>query len=129
MFVGRSRRVGVCACRVAKCRGTTGRFFLFLSGSQAVGFQGVQPQTYGLGLKEVWEVPEGRLTPGLVQHTLGWPLQQSAFAKTFGGSFLYHMSPNLVLAGFVVGLDYANPCVFLFPAAVDPLSGRPFNSP
>lgn len=71
--------------------------------------EGVPPQTYGLGLKEVWEVPEDKIRPGLVQHTLGWPLQHSLFDKTFGGSFLYHMKPNLVLVGFVVGLDYRNP--------------------
>ena len=48
--------------------------------------------------------------PGrFVQHTLGWPLQNSLMDKNFGGSFLYHMDPNLVLVGFVVGLDYANP--------------------
>jgi electron-transferring-flavoprotein dehydrogenase len=73
--------------------------------------EGVQPQTYGLGVKEVWEVPEDKIRPGLVQHTLGWPLQDGPFSKTFGGSFLYHMKPNLVLIGFVVGLDYANPYI------------------
>ena len=57
----------------------------------------------------MWEVPEEKAQPGLVQHTLGWPLQQSFFDKNFGGSFLYHMKPNLVLLGFVVGLDYQNP--------------------
>lgn len=70
---------------------------------------GAQPQTYGLGLKEVWEVPDGVCKPGFVMHTLGWPLQQGFFDKTFGGSFMYHMEPNLVLVGFVVGLDYENP--------------------
>jgi electron-transferring-flavoprotein dehydrogenase len=68
---------------------------------------GADPQTYGLGLKEVWRLPAGRTRPGLVQHTLGWPLQRSVY----GGSFLYHLAPDLVLAGFVVGLDYANPYV------------------
>jgi electron-transferring-flavoprotein dehydrogenase len=53
-------------------------------------------QTYGLGLKEVWEIPEAQCKPGFVQHTLGWPLQSGPFDKTFGGSFLYHMAPNLV---------------------------------
>jgi electron-transferring-flavoprotein dehydrogenase len=75
--------------------------------------EGVDVQTYGLGLKEVWEVPEGQFKAGFVQHTLGWPLQTGPFDKTFGGSFLYHMEPNLVLVGFVVGLDYQNP--FLNP--------------
>jgi electron-transferring-flavoprotein dehydrogenase len=68
---------------------------------------GVDPQTYGLGLKEVWRLPAGRTRPGLVQHTLGWPLSRSVY----GGSFLYHLAPDLVLAGFVVGLDYKNPYV------------------
>ena len=67
------------------------------------------PQTYGLGVKEVWEVPEENFKSGYVQHSLGWPLQSSLMDKNFGGSFLYHMDPNLVLVGFVVGLDYANP--------------------
>jgi len=70
---------------------------------------GAQPQTYAIGVKEVWQVPEENLTPGFVQHTLGWPLQSGLFDKNFGGSFLYHMKPNLVLIGFVVGLDYENP--------------------
>lgn len=70
---------------------------------------GKMPQTYGLGIKEVWEVPEENLQPGLVQHTLGWPLQTSPMSDVFGGSFLYHLEPNLVLVGLVVGLDYANP--------------------
>jgi len=74
---------------------------------------GADVQTYGLGLKEVWEVPEAQFQAGLVQHTLGWPLQGGPLDRTFGGSFLYHMEPNLVLVGFVVGLDYSNP--FLNP--------------
>jgi len=71
--------------------------------------EGAQPQTFGIGVKEVWQVPEENLNPGFVQHTLGWPLQSGLFDKNFGGSFLYHMAPNLVLIGFVVGLDYENP--------------------
>ena len=71
--------------------------------------EGKQEQTYGLGIKEVWEVPENLFKAGFVQHTLGWPLQSSIFDKTFGGAFLYHQEPNLVLAGLVVGLDYENP--------------------
>ena len=62
-------------------------------------------QSYGLGVKEVWEVPEANHRPGLIQHTTGWPLDSS----TYGGSFLYHMKPNLVHLGFVVGLGYENP--------------------
>jgi len=63
------------------------------------------PQAYSLGLKEVWEVDDDKLQPGLIQHTLGWPLPNDVY----GGSFLYHMEPNLVLVGLVVGLDYSNP--------------------
>jgi electron-transferring-flavoprotein dehydrogenase len=67
------------------------------------------PQAYGLGIKEVWQVPDAQFQSGFVQHTLGWPLQDSVWSKTFGGSFLYHQDPNLVLVGMVVGLDYQNP--------------------
>jgi len=70
---------------------------------------GADPQTYGLGVKEVWEIPEEKCTPGLVMHTYGWPLQKSLNDKVYGGAFLYHMAPNKVLCGFVVGLDYENP--------------------
>ena len=63
------------------------------------------PQKYGIGLKELWEVPKETHKPGLVQHTMGWPLGDS----TGGGSFLYHFGENLVSVGFVVHLDYANP--------------------
>jgi electron-transferring-flavoprotein dehydrogenase len=65
------------------------------------------PQTFGLGLKEVWRLPPGKTRPGFIQHSLGWPLPSSVY----GGSFLYHMAPDLVLVGLVVGLDYANPYV------------------
>ena len=70
-----------------------------------------QPQTFGLGVKEVWDIPEENFKPGLVQHTIGWPLQDGPLSKTFGGSFLYHMNPCKVLIGFVVGLDYENPYI------------------
>ena len=63
------------------------------------------PQKYGIGLKELWEIPKEKHKPGLVQHTMGWPLGDS----TGGGSSLYHFGENLVSAGFVVHLDYANP--------------------
>ncbi|MGH7057760.1 MAG: 4Fe-4S dicluster domain-containing protein, partial [Acetobacteraceae bacterium] len=63
------------------------------------------PQTYGLGVKELWEVPHERHQPGLVVHTVGWPLDN----RTYGGSFLYHWGENRVSVGFVVGLDYHNP--------------------
>lgn len=62
-------------------------------------------QTYGIGLKEIWEIPKEKHQPGLVLHTLGWPLDY----KTYGGSFLYHAEENKVYVGFVVALDYENP--------------------
>ena len=66
---------------------------------------GRDPQSYGIGLKELWEVDPAQSQPGLVVHTAGWPLD----ADTYGGSFLYHLDNNLVAVGMVVGLDYANP--------------------
>jgi len=63
------------------------------------------PQTYGLGLKELWQLPKGRAEPGLIQHTVGWPLD----ARTYGGSFLYHLDGDRAYVGFVAGLDYADP--------------------
>ena len=66
---------------------------------------GIDPQTYGLGIKELWEVAPAQHRAGLVIHTTGWPLD----AKTYGGSFLYHFENNQVAVGFVVGLDYQNP--------------------
>ena len=67
--------------------------------------EGADPQVYGIGLKELWEVPPDRHHAGLVVHTAGWPLD----AGTYGGSFLYHFENNLVAVGFVVGLGYVNP--------------------
>ena len=64
-----------------------------------------QPQKFGLGLKELWQVAPDKHKPGLVQHSFGWPLDNS----TGGGSFLYHFDDNLVSVGFVVHLNYANP--------------------
>jgi len=66
---------------------------------------GADPQVYGIGLKELWEVTAEKHEPGLVMHTAGWPLD----AATYGGSFLYHMENRQVAVGFVVGLGYANP--------------------
>ena len=67
--------------------------------------EGRDPQSYGIGIKEMWEVDPAQARPGLVTHTAGWPLD----ADTYGGSFLYHLDNNLVVVGMVVGLDYANP--------------------
>ncbi len=66
---------------------------------------GRDPQTYGIGVKELWEVPKEVHKPGLIIHTTGWPLDSA----TYGGSFLYHFGENLVAYGVVVGLDYTNP--------------------
>jgi electron-transferring-flavoprotein dehydrogenase len=66
---------------------------------------GVDPQTYGIGIKELWEIDPAKHRPGLVVHTIGWPLA----SDTYGGSFLYHLDNNQVSVGFVVGLDYRNP--------------------
>ncbi len=63
------------------------------------------PQTYGIGIKELWEIDPAKHKPGLVIHTAGWPLDNS----TYGGSFLYHLENNQVAVGFVVGLAYQNP--------------------
>jgi electron-transferring-flavoprotein dehydrogenase len=70
------------------------------------------PQSYGLGMKELWQLPEGRVQPGLIQHTLGWPLDSG----TYGGSFIYHLDKNRVYVGFVVGLDYTDPRLMPFEA-------------
>jgi electron-transferring-flavoprotein dehydrogenase len=67
--------------------------------------EGREPQKYGIGLKELWQVAPGKHQPGLVQHSFGWPLDNS----TGGGSFLYHFDDNLVSVGFVVHLNYSNP--------------------
>nr|WP_204301384.1 electron transfer flavoprotein-ubiquinone oxidoreductase [Stenotrophomonas maltophilia] len=66
---------------------------------------GVDPQTYGIGLKELWEVPAERHEKGLVVHTTGWPLP----SDTYGGGFVYYLEDNLVSIGYVVGLNYTNP--------------------
>ena len=67
--------------------------------------KGADPQVYGIGLKELWEVPAERHVPGLVLHSAGWPLDNG----TYGGSFLYHMENRQVAVGFVVGLGHRNP--------------------
>ncbi|HTT12031.1 MAG TPA: electron transfer flavoprotein-ubiquinone oxidoreductase [Burkholderiaceae bacterium] len=92
-----------------------GKYTLFAEGSRGhLGRQliarfklddGRDPQAYGIGLKELWDVDPKVHKPGLVVHTAGWPLD----AATYGGSFLYHMENNQVAVGFVVGLGYSNP--------------------
>ncbi|MDM0058009.1 electron transfer flavoprotein-ubiquinone oxidoreductase [Variovorax fucosicus] len=66
---------------------------------------GKDPQAYGLGVKEVWEIDPKRHQPGFVLHTAGWPMK----SDTYGGAFLYHMEDNKVTLGFITGLDYSNP--------------------
>ncbi|RDU97782.1 electron transfer flavoprotein-ubiquinone oxidoreductase [Trinickia dinghuensis] len=66
---------------------------------------GADPQVYGIGIKEVWDIDPAKHQRGLVVHTAGWPLD----TQTYGGSFLYHMGDNQVIVGFVVGLGYSNP--------------------
>lgn len=66
---------------------------------------GKDPQTYGIGVKELWEIDPKRHQPGFVMHTAGWPMDND----TYGGAFLYHMENNQVVLGFITGLDYANP--------------------
>ena len=67
--------------------------------------EGRDPQTYGIGIKEVWEIDPARHQPGFVMHTAGWPLDND----TYGGAFLYHAEDNKVALGFITGLDYSNP--------------------
>lgn len=81
------------------CRGTLAERVIKQFGLRA------QPQTYGLGIKEIWRVAEGKHRPGHVLHTLGWPLDSQAY----GGGFAYHMEDGLVAVGLVAGLDYKNP--------------------
>jgi electron-transferring-flavoprotein dehydrogenase len=93
----------------------TGKYTLFAEGARGslskmlikkLGLDAESgPQKFGIGLKELWEVPAEKHKPGLVQHTMGWPLDD----KTSGGSFLYHFRERLVSVGFVVHLDYDNP--------------------
>ncbi len=92
-----------------------GKYTLFAEGARGhLGKQliaqykldaGKDPQSYALGIKELWEIDPARHQPGLVVHTAGWPMA----ADTYGGGFLYHLEDNKVTLGFVTGLDYQNP--------------------
>ena len=83
------------------CRGSLSKQAIARFGLRA----GAQEQTFAIGIKELWEIPAAGHRPGLIEHSIGWPLR----ADTYGGSFLYHFGNNLVSYGFVVGLDYSNP--------------------
>jgi electron-transferring-flavoprotein dehydrogenase len=72
--------------------------------------EGRDPQSYALGVKELWEIPADQARPGLVVHTAGWPMDE----HTYGGGFLYHLEGNRVTLGFVTGLDYQNPWISPF---------------
>ncbi|AOH36153.1 4Fe-4S dicluster domain-containing protein [Luteimonas sp. JM171] len=67
--------------------------------------KGHDPQAYSIGIKELWQLPEDRVTPGKIVHTLGWP----ADSRTYGGSFIYHLENDQVAIGYVTGLDYEDP--------------------
>ena len=67
--------------------------------------EGVDPQTFAIGIKELWEIEPGKHHQGRITHTVGWPLDK----ETYGGSFIYHLEGNQVSLGFVIGLDYRNP--------------------
>src|SRR6185436_3260240 len=83
------------------CRGSLGR----LLEERFKLREGREPQVYGLGVKELWEIRPERHAPGLVVHSTGWPLD----AETYGGSFMYHLENHQVSVGYVVGLGYSNP--------------------
>ena len=83
------------------CRGSLSKSLMARYGLR----EGVDPQTYGIGLKELWELDPAQHSQGLVMHTAGWPVDR----KTWGGSFVYHMENNQAAVGYVVGLDYQNP--------------------
>ena len=83
------------------CRGSLTKIAVERFGLRAAG----DPPTYALGIKELWEVPAEVHRPGLIEHSVGWPLD----SVTYGGSWLYHWGNRLVSYGFVVGLDYKNP--------------------
>ncbi len=68
------------------------------------------PQTYSVGIKELWQVPAGRVTPGRIIHTVGWPADNA----TYGGSFLYHLDQDRIALGYVCGLDYRDPKLMPF---------------
>ncbi|KAI5932262.1 Electron transfer flavoprotein-ubiquinone oxidoreductase, mitochondrial [Manis javanica] len=108
------------------------KYTIFAKGPRHLGKQiiakyqldaGKDPQSYGLGIKELWEIDPARHKPGFVMHTAGWPMD----SKTYGGAFLYHLDDSKVTLGFVIGLDYDNPYLspFEIPALEDPSQHPP----
>ncbi|MEO7129235.1 MAG: electron transfer flavoprotein-ubiquinone oxidoreductase [Rhodoferax sp.] len=83
------------------CRGSVSKTLISKYGLD----KDCDPQTYGIGLKELWQVPAGRAQPGHITHTIGWPLD----SKTYGGSFIYQLDRDRIAIGFVAGLDYSDP--------------------
>ncbi|HEX7325418.1 MAG TPA: electron transfer flavoprotein-ubiquinone oxidoreductase [Rhodanobacteraceae bacterium] len=83
------------------CRGSVSKQLIAKFGLD----KNCDPQTYGIGLKELWQVPEGRVQAGHITHTVGWPLD----SKTYGGSFIYQLDQDRVAIGLVAGLDYSDP--------------------
>ena len=83
------------------CRGSLSKQLIARFGLD----QDCDPQTYGIGLKELWQLPPGRVEPGKTVHTVGWPLDSAIY----GGSFVYHLDQDRVAIGFVAGLDYEDP--------------------
>jgi electron-transferring-flavoprotein dehydrogenase len=90
------------------CRGSVAKQLI----AQYALDAGRSPQTFALGLKELWQLPAGRVETGLVEHSLGWPLHSSEY----GGSLIYHLADNQVWVGYVVGLDYKDPRLSPFEA-------------
>lgn len=90
------------------CRGSLSKYLIRHYGLDADR----SPPTFALGFKELWQLPPGRTKPGLVQHSVGWPLDND----TYGGSFAYHLENDQIYVGFVVGLDYMDPRLTPFEA-------------
>jgi electron-transferring-flavoprotein dehydrogenase len=86
--------------------------------------EGHAAQTFALGFKELWQLPPGRSSPGLVQHCVGWPLD----AGTYGGGFVYHLPQDRLYVGFVIGLDYRDPALDLYDV-FQRFKGHPWIAP